>query len=93
MRTVYKYPLQLTDKQEIELPEHAAILHVGEQNGELCVWVLVNTENGKEPWVFYVCGTGHELRDRIETLHPAVYVGTVQMQNAPLVWHVFAGRS
>ncbi len=40
--TIWKYELQIMDEQEIELPKARQILHIGEQNGKLMVWVLVN---------------------------------------------------
>lgn len=84
MKTVYKYPLLLEDRQLLSLPFGAKPLTVQLQNDALCLWALVDTDTDAEsvPYYFAVCGTGHPV--------PAGdwdYLTTVQQ--GPFVWHIF----
>ena len=80
---IYKYPLVITDKQKILMPERADILHCDMQGLDLCVWVLVNTDTPEVARTFRVIGTGHPIPD----IGELEYRGTVQQLN--FVWHVF----
>jgi hypothetical protein len=88
MRTVWKYPVQLTGgPQELHVPTGAEIIHVDyDGRRELCLWALVDADNDKEWREFKIVGTGHPEVDP-ETDH---YVGTVI--NLGFVWHVFEVR-
>lgn len=84
MRTVYKQVLQIEDKQIIEVPAGAKLLHVGLQNGQACIWYECETENVRESRTIYCFGTGHQM--------PALdlnYIGTVIMLNGALVFHFY----
>ncbi len=84
MKTVYKYPFLLEDRQLIGLPKGAKPLTVQLQGGQLCLWVLVDDKvTDVDPFYFAVCGTGHP----IPTLADIQYLATVQ--TGPLVWHIF----
>lgn len=83
MRTIYKYPLEITRRQEIATFRNCRVIHVGEQSGQLILWLLVDT---KAEWIdlpVFVFGTGHPLPDA--EFH---HVGTVCMSDG-FVWHVF----
>lgn len=85
-RTIYKYPLALTDDiQIIIMPGGAEILHVGVQGENLvpriCLWAYIDPGAETQPRTFRVFGTGHDLPTKHE------YVGTVQMGS--YVWHIF----
>lgn len=82
---IYKYPLQITDKQEIELPVTATVFSVQAHNNDLFFWAGVNINEKTKPRVFRVIGTGHDIPDA-KFLH---YLGTVQTHGGSLVWHVF----
>lgn len=85
MRTIWKYPLEITDEQFIDVPLGSEPLSVQVQNDQLCIWVLVTNHNRptkEQPIRIY--GTGHP----VESLHRD-YVGTVQTMGGALVWHVF----
>ena len=81
---IWKYPLELTDRQVIEMPYDSEIIHIGEQNGQLTLWALVDeNEEQKEQRAVLVYGTGHPI-----IFGPAHrHVGTAQV--GPFVWHVF----
>lgn len=84
---VYKYPLKITGNQQIPVGDRrAVILHVGEQNDTLCMWVLLDeTSTDTKGYLDVdIFGTGNPVHTRNR------HIGTVQMSDG-LVWHVFAG--
>ena len=94
-RTIWKFPLALTDEQEIEMPQASKILHVDVQRvrhsdtevvEQLFIWALVYPEAPKVRRKVYVFGTGNPYK----TEGPVDHIGTVQMAGSALVWHVFA---
>ena len=87
MSVIYKYQLEITDRQEKAMPAGAKILGVQNQRGVLTLWAWVNPKAKTEIVPFHVFGTGQPIdRDGIEE-----YVGTVQIDD--YVWHVFKGRA
>ena len=83
---IFKYELEVTDEQQLLLPEHARILSVQAQNGRLCMWALVNDgalTNRRR--TFRVIGTGHTVPDN----DSLTFLGTVQLRGGALVFHVF----
>ena len=90
MKTVWKFPLQLTDEQTIEMPFGSKILHVGEEaskssigGSEFAIWAQVNTSvkyNMKHR--IYIVGTGQKMPD-----NEVSYIGT--FISGKFVWHVF----
>lgn len=97
-RKIYKYPLAVTDKQTIDLPKGSHLLCVQVQKGVICLWASVQAGNVlKEPVTFYMFGTGHPDEENISGdpmkspyRHPPQYLGTIQLQDGDLVFHVFA---
>jgi hypothetical protein len=83
-RRIWKYELEITDEQTVNMPMHADILTVQMQGGTMCMWALVEPENVKRPRKFLVVGTGNPMPDGMQR-----YVGTVQMMQGSLVWHIF----
>lgn len=81
METVYKYPLEITDEQELEIPAGAKILSVQFQGGQLCLWAEVNPKHEMVRLIIDIEGTGHPLHPKRK------YIGTVQQ--GPFVWHVY----
>lgn len=90
---VHKYPLQSVDLQVIDMPRFARPLAAQMQHGQLCVWAAVG-DGAREPVLFRVAGTGHELGAPVD-VNPQWagvswrYVGTVQMHHGARVFHVF----
>jgi hypothetical protein len=81
MKEVWKFPLELTDAQIVQMPDGAKPIFVGIQNGMPHVWAEVNAMLAPESKVFYTHGTGHPIpSDR-------AYVGTYM--HGPFVWHVY----
>lgn len=83
-KTIYKYPLVITDRQVVELPVGARLLHVDDQFGQLHLWALVEQYAPTEPRTFRIVGTGHHFDDSARF---SEHVGTVM--TPPFVWHVF----
>lgn len=91
MRVIYKWPLAITDYQEITAPIIEQVLTVQMQNGVPCLWAVVREPDVPPRSVpvaprlgVFVVGTGNPIPDEAED---ANYVGTIQQ--GPLVWHVF----
>ncbi len=84
MISIWKFNLQTIDKQEVQMPVGAEILTVQIQNGEPCLWARIDTEQLTEARQIAIHGTGHVLPDTTRK-----YIGTYQMANATLIFHVF----
>lgn len=88
--TIYKYPLVITDEQEIEL-HLMSWMHVGlDPNGCPCVWALVDLSRPIQPdtYTIFIHGTGHPLPDDTAGRdHLGSFV------DGSFVWHVFARKS
>lgn len=82
---VFKYPLEMTDVQEVRAPFGMQPLCVQMQDGKPCMWALVNPANGMTGHTVWIHGTGHEVNSQVYQ-H---YVGTFQMHGGQLVFHVF----
>jgi hypothetical protein len=86
---IYKYPLEVTDRQEVHLPEGAMILHVGVQNGVVCLWALVDPDAWNEHRTFWIVGTGNPMPPTFGEIG-WIHHGTVQQ--GLFVWHVWEER-
>lgn len=82
---IWKYELQITDYQDIHVPEGARLLSIHNQHDVLCIWVYCDPERKTETWTFQIFGTGQTI-DPHEGYGMA-FVGTVVM--GLFVWHVF----
>ena len=87
MKTIWKYDLQIIDRQEIEMPKYALILSVQMQYDHMCLWAVVTPNAEKTTRVIYIAGTGHNVDHLDHTKHR--FLGTVQMRGGALVWHIF----
>ena len=88
MTTIYKFHLE-SARTTLNLPLGAQVLTVQVQYGAPCIWVRLDpTLPNVERRVFDVYGTGHTIT-KDERL---TYIGTFQMQEGALVFHVFENR-
>lgn len=88
---VYKYPLEVTDKQQINLPKGAEILTIQTQAGAPQMWVHVNSENADQAHElrsFETYGTGHPMK-YLQMDKERRYIGTYQIENGQFIFHVF----
>lgn len=88
MKTIWKFPLVVTDFQELQIPEGADILSVQMQSGGPCIWALVSPQAPKQRRTIQIVGTGHPIEDDAG-MASAIFIGTVQMAGGALVWHIF----
>jgi hypothetical protein len=83
MKTIYKYAAPIDDNLTITMPAGAEVLCVQMQGGGPQVWALVDPSAAKQARGFCWRGTGHPA-DNLGR-----YVGTVQMRDGALVFHLF----
>lgn len=87
-KQIWKFELQVTDTQSVVMPAGANPLYVADQNGNLCLWAVVNPQKPSESRDVWVVGTGNSMPTEIELYGD--YIGTVQQGR--FVWHVFIGK-
>lgn len=85
MKTIYKYKLEVTDEQIIEIPAFSEILTVQTQNEIPYIWALVDPKFYACNYKFRIIGTGHKIEDGFN----GKYIGSVQLSSDKLVFHVF----
>lgn len=81
--TIWKFPLQVTREQTIQLEPAARILCVQMQDGVPCLWAMVDPEAQSFPRTIVCYGTGAHIREK----NLLTYIDTVQ--DGPYVWHFF----
>lgn len=82
MRRIFKYPLKLTDgDQIIHTNGDAVARHVAMQNGVLCVWVECDPDEPVVELSFRVHGTGQPIDDGYS------WRGTTE--DRVFIWHVY----
>lgn len=84
---IWKFPIELVDEQTVEMPIGAEILCAQVQRGIICIWAKVKVENKKVGYTIRCFGTGHEHK-----VIQGRYVGSVQLQQGALVFHIFEGK-
>ena len=84
-KTIWKYLLEpacyLT---QIDMPEGAEVLCVQIQSGETFIWAIVELDKPLVSRTFITYGTGEPIN--IDT---SAYIGTYQLLDGALVYHVF----
>lgn len=86
-RAVWKYPFRIENVIELDLPggHLAQILSVQTQNGMPTLWALVNPNVAVSRVKLLCFGTGHPIDgDKI-----GAFIGTFQMYDGGLVFHIF----
>lgn len=86
--TIWKYPIEIDDRVDIEMPRNAQLIYVGDQAGQLTVWAMVDDRERPALRTLLIRGTGHPCPD------DAPYVGSAQVLRSSgygFVWHVFDG--
>ena len=89
MKTIYKYPIKEIKSQfRIDISKGAKILTVQIQRGMPMIWAIIDTDQGEtEDRIFRIIGTGHDID--LEDKEFLDYIGTFQMAEGNLVWHLF----
>ena len=84
MITIHKFKVPIQDVQEANICGMTRLLDINYQDGDLCIWALVNTDAlFSRQFKLRIVGTGHIFDD----YHDWSYWKTVFM--GPLVWHVY----
>jgi len=85
MKTVYKYKLCIDDLQSVNLPKDAKPLCAKIQNGDPCLWALVDPDETEiETIHIRIAGTGHPIQEDVKD-----YLGSELMYGGSLVFHFF----
>ena len=85
MKTIWKYPIHITDEIRLEMPMGATVLDVQMQGSSLCLWALVDTHKPLETRRFRIFGTGNPFD--LDDEWAWGFIATVQV--SPFVWHIF----
>jgi hypothetical protein len=83
MKMIYKFPVQPGVTKHV-LPADAVILTVQVQRGNPFIWVLMDPSAPGVEVTLSTYGTGHPM-----PYNPGKYVGTFQLEDLGLVFHVF----
>ena len=86
---IWKWALEVTDRQTVMIPTGAKLLDVQVQPGPMqnhcCqLWALCDQNAPVEPRHIAIYGTGNPMPDE-----PGEYVATFQMRGGALVFHAF----
>lgn len=84
---IFKYHIEVVDRQTIAMPQGARILCVQIQTGMPCLWAMVDDEAPLAARDIHIRGTGHDCAGA----EAFAYIGTFQMPG--LVFHVFDNPS
>ena len=82
--TIWKFPLETTDYQTVQIPQGGEILCAQMQAETLCLWALVDPKVPLKNRHIRIFGTGHPV-----TGEHLDYIGTYQINGGSLVFHVF----
>lgn len=82
-KQIFKYPL-LQGYSQIWMPKNAEVLTVQEQRDFPYIWALIDNTAVLEARGFFVYPTGEVITAPI-----GKYLGTFQVYNGDLVYHVF----
>lgn len=86
-KTIWKFPLEVTDKQFIKMPIGSEIISVQNQLETPCLWAIVNPDKAIEERCFELFGTGHNMPDDMGI--DRKFIGTFQLRNGDFVGHLF----
>ena len=84
-KTIWKFPLYVSDTVRVNMPKGAEILTVQRQGEQACLWAIVDATAEREERVFEIYGTGNGMVQDMGIQRK--YIGT--FQEPPFVWHVF----
>ena len=83
---IWKFKLEVTNEQFIEMPTGWKPLSVQSQGGQPVLWALVDENATPVMAAITMVGTGHPCDEVGQTA--TYYLGSVQ--TGPYVWHYFA---
>lgn len=87
MKKVFKYTLNVTAEQVLELPKGAELISAKEQFGNIVLYALVNPEvKIYDGYNILVLGTGYEVSEHIEDY---TFLNTVKIMMGKFMFHIF----
>jgi hypothetical protein len=92
---IWKWTLEVTDRQQLQIPGGAKLLTVQVQHGLPQLWALVDEKAPLINRTIATYGTGNPIPDLpvlsvgLPEGYPGEYVGTYQFGGGALVFHVF----
>lgn len=86
MRTVLKFPLEVTLEQVLFLPVHFKILRLALQRNAVCVWIEMEEDAKRMATTVYLCGTGHRV-----PREASIHIGSVEDAGG-FIWHYYMAR-
>lgn len=85
MKTIWKFPFEITDHQHLEIPVGAKPLHAGlDHTHTPCLWCLLDSTKETKAFDLYIVVTGHPVPPEAKT-----HLGTFVWAHTGTVWHVF----
>lgn len=87
-KKIWKWNIDVVDRQELMIPAGAKILTVQPQSGGYSLWALCNEKMPKQPRQIAIYGTGIPMPS-----DPGEYIATFQMYGGNLVFHAFEIRA
>ena len=86
-RIIHKYPLRLTEKQNVLIPLHSRLISVKSINEQLYLYAMIDPEQTRTDNIeILIYGTGHVFDNMLSFNH----LDTVVEHG--FVWHVFRGE-
>lgn len=83
MKSIFKYLLEVTDRQTVKL--QGRILSVEVQHRKVVLYAVADDEIEPSPVEIFIVGTGHPA-DHIAGFN---FLGTVQLDGGVLMFHIF----
>lgn len=90
MTTIWKFSIPVKDRIKLDMPKGAKILTVQTQYPDASLWAIVDSEVQTEQRYFELYGTGHDMHEPRAGVRQ--YIGTFQMREGGLVFHLFEIR-
>lgn len=86
-KTIWKYPFDVNDVVKLTIQKNAEILTLQTQQGQPCLWALVDPKEETVEKTFEIYGTGHSIDNN--PTNKRKYVGSFQIFNQALIFHMF----
>lgn len=81
---IWKWTLAIVGRQQVSMPRGAKLLAAQMQGEHPQVWALCDENAERAPRMMAIYGTGNPVPDQ-----PGQYVGTFQLADGALVFHLF----
>lgn len=86
MESIFKYILEVTDRQTVTIRGLIGLLSVDEQKGRIVLYARVDRDSKATMYrKILIVGTGHQRDD----LDGSKFLGTVKLSGGTLMFHVF----